>query len=283
MKRKIISFVPNILSYKNKKEGKMNKKSFIGLLGMVFLVLTMCLLLPAAAYSAGKLGVNVASPNYFLDVSSAGSPISQLHFSLDGSDTGGWLTSVKENNFFISSGAMWDSTIPGWIQKSSDSQTVIAGSGTAGFRVLTRTGCAVGTACPIVTRMVVDYNGNVGFGMMNASHPLHMAGGAYCTGTQWINASSRDYKENIKELSTEEALVTFNKLDPVTFTYKSENNGQQHVGFIAEEVPDLVATPDRKGLSAMDIAAVLTRVVQQQNKMISELTEKVKRLEEKLK
>ena len=44
---------------------------------------------------------------------------------------------------------------------------------------------------------------------------------------------------------------------------------EAHVGFIAEDVPDLVATGDRKGLSAMDIVAVLTKVVQQQQKELS--------------
>lgn len=36
------------------------------------------------------------------------------------------------------------------------------------------------------------------------------------------------------------------------------------MGFIAEDVPDLVATPNRKSLSPMDIVAVLTKVVQEQ-------------------
>ena len=43
------------------------------------------------------------------------------------------------------------------------------------------------------------------------------------------------------------------------------------VGFIAEDVPDLVATTDRKGLSSMDIVAVLTSVVKDQQKTIDEL------------
>jgi hypothetical protein len=51
------------------------------------------------------------------------------------------------------------------------------------------------------------------------------------------------------------------------------------VGFIAEDVPDLVAMPDRKGLSAMDVVAVLTKVVQQQQKTIAELQAKVEKLE----
>ena len=35
------------------------------------------------------------------------------------------------------------------------------------------------------------------------------------------------------------------------------------MGFIAEEVPDRVATKDRKGLSPMNIVAVSTKVVQE--------------------
>ena len=45
----------------------------------------------------------------------------------------------------------------------------------------------------------------------------------------------------------------------------------RHVGFIAEDVPDLVASEDRKGLSAMDVVAVLTKVVQdQQTAMVNQ-------------
>ena len=60
------------------------------------------------------------------------------------------------------------------------------------------------------------------------------------------------------------------QLEPVTFSYRNDSD-EDHVGFIAEDVPTLVATGDRKGLSAMDIVAVLTRVVQQQQRQIEEL------------
>ncbi len=43
------------------------------------------------------------------------------------------------------------------------------------------------------------------------------------------------------------------------------------MGFIAEDVPELVATSDRQGLSAMDIVAVLTKVVQEQQQKIEQL------------
>jgi hypothetical protein len=49
----------------------------------------------------------------------------------------------------------------------------------------------------------------------------------------------------------------------VRYNYKA-NPREKHVGFIAEDVPDLVAREDRKSLSPMDIVAVLTKVVQEQ-------------------
>ena len=51
------------------------------------------------------------------------------------------------------------------------------------------------------------------------------------------------------------------------------------MGFIAEDVPDLVATKDRKALSPMDIVAVLTRVVKEQQKTIAALAAKIEALE----
>ncbi len=50
---------------------------------------------------------------------------------------------------------------------------------------------------------------------------------------------------------------------------------EEYVGFIAEEVPELVATKDRKAISPMDIMAVLTMVVQEQQKQIEELKSSV--------
>ena len=73
--------------------------------------------------------------------------------------------------------------------------------------------------------------------------------------------SSRTLKENISELSGKEALKTLADLNPVKFIYKADTDKVNHVGFIAEDVPDLVATIDRKGLSAMDIVGVLTKAV----------------------
>jgi hypothetical protein len=62
------------------------------------------------------------------------------------------------------------------------------------------------------------------------------------------------------------------------YSYKADRT-ERHVGFIAEEVPDLVATKDRKSLSPMDIVAVLTKVVQEQNKTIETQNARISNLE----
>lgn len=122
-----------------------------------------------------------------------------------------------------------------------------------------------------VDRLTIDRDGNVGIGMTRPSHPLEMASGAYVSaGGVWTNSSSRDKKDNIVALTPEEALAALLALEPVRFNYKQETQ-EEYVGFIAEDVPGLVASSDRLSLSTMDIVAVLTKVVQQQQQKIAEL------------
>ena len=77
-------------------------------------------------------------------------------------------------------------------------------------------------------------------------------------------------KENIAELTPEEALAALANLEPVTFSYPEEDE-ERHVGFGAENVPDLIASSEREGLKPLEIVAVLTRVVKLQQHQIEEL------------
>ena len=114
---------------------------------------------------------------------------------------------------------------------------------------------------------------------MNTGAPtekLHVDGNVFVSGNFELG-SSRTIKSDIHELSASEALHTFEGLVPVKFNYLHSPD-EQSVGFIAEDVPELVASKNRTSLSTMDMVAVLTKVVQEQQKAIESLKEEVAKL-----
>jgi hypothetical protein len=118
--------------------------------------------------------------------------------------------------------------------------------------------------------------GNVGIWTTEPAYPLEVNGDI---GAQdFIQTSSRKYKENIREIDVEEAVEAVKNLTPVHYNFKT-NKGEKKVGFIAEEVPEIVATSDREHLSTMDIVAVLTKVVQQQQEEIQKLNKRLNEIE----
>ncbi|MCK4764876.1 MAG: tail fiber domain-containing protein [Candidatus Aminicenantes bacterium] len=129
--------------------------------------------------------------------------------------------------------------------------------------------------------LTVDIDGDVGIGQTAPSYLLHLNGGAYCDGGAWVSGSSREYKENIAGLTLTEAIETLNQLEPVKFNYK-RNADEDYIGFIAEDVPELVATKDRNGMSSMDVVAVLTKVLQQQQKSVQEQQETISELKRRI-
>lgn len=120
-------------------------------------------------------------------------------------------------------------------------------------------------------------SGNVGLHTAMPAYPLQVGdvggtkgNGAYVsTGGVWTNASSRTIKQDIEQITSDQAHDTVRALQPVSFRYKNEP-AEQYAGFIAEDVPDLVASGDRKSLSAMDVVAVLTKVVQDQDHQLEQ-------------
>jgi hypothetical protein len=103
---------------------------------------------------------------------------------------------------------------------------------------------------------------------LRTDNSLLMSNGATCTsGGVWTDASSRKLKENIRVLSVSEARDALSGLNPVIYNYKKDKE-EEHVGFIAEDVPELVASKDRNGMSPMDVVAVLTKVLQSQQESL---------------
>lgn len=113
---------------------------------------------------------------------------------------------------------------------------------------------------------------------LDSDDSLTMRSGATCTaGGKWVDSSSRSLKENIRSLTAEEAERALEGLEPVRFNYKADRE-EENLGFIAEDVPELVASKDRDGMSAMDVVAVLTKIVQEQQKAIDNLRKQVENL-----
>ncbi|MBC1190760.1 MAG: tail fiber domain-containing protein [Microcystis sp. M_OC_Ca_00000000_S217Cul] len=121
-----------------------------------------------------------------------------------------------------------------------------------------------------------DYNARI---INDDNGRLSLIAKDVCVVGKFTNSSSKELKENIERLSIQEAVQTLAELNPVKFNYKTDSDQRQNIGFIAEDVPEFLATSDRKGVSVMDIVGVLTKVLQDQQITISVLTEKIKALE----
>ena len=95
--------------------------------------------------TSAKVGVGLTTPAY-IGCCERGALKSQLHFSTDGSDVGGWMSATGPNSFFMSSGTMFDMTAGGWIQKSADGKSSIIATGSApGLRFFMQTGNTAGS------------------------------------------------------------------------------------------------------------------------------------------
>ncbi|MCP5050722.1 MAG: tail fiber domain-containing protein [bacterium] len=263
--------------------------------------------------SGGDLGLGTSTPVVDLHVVSGNTPTLRLEQNgSSGFTPQTWDVAGNEANFFIRdvtnssklpfkikpgapTGSIYvkaDGKI-GFGTESIDASAtmhVLTASGTNAQLRLERTGAS--------TAVYTAGNSGVNIGAQS-NHPLKLVanaiahftmdasgnitltgGGSYSASTgDWTNTSTRTAKENIKELSAEDAIEAFTDLKPVTYNYLKHDENK--VGFIAEDVPELVATKSRKSIGAMDVIAVLTKVVQEQQKTIEKLEKRLEKVEDK--
>jgi len=240
--------------------------------------------------SAGRMGIGTTVPQYSLHVASGG----EL-FLDDSSINGDWQFNTGSNGLWFKN----QNASPVKFEGGAPSDTLVikndgkVGLGTdepSGAIEVARTGENVlfvvnrtdGARCGFLAKPnqffigtstqhpVLIAAGNNWVTKFNTDGSLTMANGATCTAAGvWTDYCSRDAKENIRSLTAEEALDALGGLNPVRYNYRVDKE-DECVGFIAEDVPDLVASKGRKGMSPMDIVAVLTKVVQEQQKINEE-------------
>lgn len=263
----------------------------------------------------GRVGLGTATPVTELHINDSDTPTVRL----EQNSSGGWTPQTwdvagNEANFFIrdvTNGSKlpfriqpgtpmstlclradgnvgigtWAPSFPLEVQTTGSNASIVVKrtDGATNYFNATATFANIGSVSDHPLRLAVNGAWRM---RLDNDDSLTMSNNAVCTaGGQWLDASSRSYKDNIHNLSAADAEAALDGLQPVTFNYKNDAD-EQCVGFIAEDVPDLVATKTRKNMSPMDVVAVLTKVVQEQQKMvrqqqqtISELQQKVEELE----
>lgn len=107
---------------------------------------------------------------------------------------------------------------------------------------------------------------------------IDVAGGAYCNGTTWVDVSDVRLKRDIQSM-TKYGLKEVLKLQPVTYYFISDTTNHPEVGFIAQDVQEIIPEVVRGaegdiekgetlGLSYGNLVPVLTKAIQEQQVQI---------------
>ncbi len=128
----------------------------------------------------------------------------------------------------------------------------------------------------------------VGIGV-DATHKIDVAGGAYCDGTNWVNASDRNSKENFESVNGEEILEKISELEITKWNYKGDDDAQ-HIGPTAQDFKKTFGVgADDKSISTIDpsgiaLAAIkeLYAQLQAKDKEMKELREEMAKLKKEM-
>lgn len=91
-------------------------------------------------------------------------------------------------------------------------------------------------------------------------------------GEGFHQVSSRTLKDQVSDLSSQEVERILQTLNPVKFVYTEDATKSLHAGFIAEDTSDLLTSTDKQAVKIMDVVAVLTRAVKDQQAISEELS-----------
>jgi len=133
--------------------------------------------------------------------------------------------------------------------------------------------------------VVFYHNGTptkLGVGVTDPTHNIDVAGGAYCDGSNWVNASSRKLKTDIAGLTPEECrriLAELTSSEVVRFKYKAQPDGEEHIGLIAEDAPSELATSARDGINTADAIGCLVAGLKAQQAEIEVLKAELRKLQ----
>jgi hypothetical protein len=118
--------------------------------------------------------------------------------------------------------------------------------------------------------------GNLGIGINDPTNKIAVAGGAYCTGTQWVNASDRERKEGFQAVDSEAVLQRVAALPLSTWNYK-EDPSSRHVGPTAQDFHAAFGFGnDAKAIGTVDADGVALAAIQGLNRKLAQQTAALK-------
>ena len=112
-----------------------------------------------------------------------------------------------------------------------------------------------------------------------------MNGGGYYNPTtgNWVDGSSRTLKQDIKPNEMDIGQI-LDQVNIVNYRYKKEatadKNAPYHIGFIAEDTPELLSSKDRNGMVTGDCIGLLLAAVKEQQQQISSQRQQIASLRE---
>jgi len=124
------------------------------------------------------------------------------------------------------------------------------------------------------------YGGANNIATLTGAGNLTLSGSA--TATAFYQSSLRSLKKDIQPFSVS-ALDVLGKAQVRTFRFKADSTGHRNIGFIADEVPDEMATPGRNGVDQASTVGLLVKAVQELKAEKDQLSAENKALADRLK
>ena len=117
-------------------------------------------------------------------------------------------------------------------------------------------------------RVELDGDGNgylsnsLGVGT-TATHHIDVVGGAYCDGTNWVNASDKNSKENFQSVDGQELLDKIADLSITEWNYKADKNAR-HIGPTAQDFKKTFGVgADDKSISTIDPSGIALAAIKE--------------------
>jgi hypothetical protein len=107
---------------------------------------------------------------------------------------------------------------------------------------------------------------SLGIGV-DATHRIDVAGGAYCDGSNWVNASDVNVKENFIDVDGAELLAKIARLPITQWNYKIGVDKAKHIGPTAQDFQAIFGVgSDGKSISTIDPAGIALAAIKELRK-----------------